>query len=66
MNTELSNTHVRAISYTLNALSLIRKEPTATGSIVCPKCGGKLFYNKSSNGHTAGKCETQDCLTWIQ
>ena len=35
--------------------------------IKCPSCGGKLYMHKNSyNGHVWGRCETENCLTWMQ
>jgi len=37
------------------------------GTIECPRCGGVLHYAVvPSNGHMRGKCETDNCLQWIQ
>lgn len=37
------------------------------GVEVCPVCGGKLHMTHSSfNGHVWGKCETDDCLSWME
>lgn len=37
------------------------------GIIECPKCKGKLHYSISSyNNHVWGKCETENCLAWMQ
>lgn len=37
------------------------------GTVVCPVCEGTLHMTVSSyNGHTSGKCETADCLNWIE
>lgn len=33
----------------------------------CPVCGGKLHMSISSyNGHVHGKCETANCLYWME
>ena len=33
----------------------------------CPVCLGKLHLSHSaSNGHVWGKCETKDCVSWIE
>lgn len=38
-----------------------------SGVVECPVCKGKLSLGVSSyNGHTRGKCETKDCLAWIE
>lgn len=37
------------------------------GVEVCPICDGKLHLSHSSlNGHVWGKCETDDCVSWIE
>lgn len=39
----------------------------ARGHIICPKCGKNLYYTVAAlNGHTWGKCETKDCLSWME
>jgi hypothetical protein len=38
-----------------------------TGIEICPICGGKLHMSHVAyNGHTAGKCETVDCVAWLE
>jgi hypothetical protein len=38
-----------------------------TGTEVCPVCGNKLHLRHSGyNGHMMGKCETQNCINWIE
>lgn len=33
----------------------------------CPECAGKLHIKHiSSNGHTRGCCETENCLSWME
>jgi hypothetical protein len=35
--------------------------------IECPACKGKLHLSQSSyNGHVHGKCETPDCVAWME
>ncbi|HKI74989.1 MAG TPA: hypothetical protein VJ998_10110 [Pseudomonadales bacterium] len=35
--------------------------------IECPACGGKLHLAQAaSNGHVWGKCETADCVSWME
>lgn len=37
------------------------------GVMECPVCSGKLHYSKSDyNGHIHGKCETAECLSWME
>lgn len=37
------------------------------GVETCPACGGRLHMTHSAyNGHVWGRCETEDCLSWIE
>lgn len=37
------------------------------GVEVCPVCGGKLHMSHAAvNGHVWGRCETKDCLSWME
>ncbi len=55
-----------SIVYIIQALSVISEIPENAGTIKCPKCGKQLRYTRAVNGHVWGKCETQDCLNWVQ
>lgn len=34
---------------------------------VCPVCGGRLHMTHAAyNGHVWGKCETENCLSWME
>lgn len=36
-------------------------------TIECPVCHGRLDLSQSSyNGHVYGKCETPDCVSWME
>ena len=48
------------------ALAKIAELKENSGIIECPKCKGKLRYTRHSNGHVWGKCETENCLSWLQ
>jgi hypothetical protein len=37
------------------------------GSVECPTCGKRLGFSvASSNGHIHARCETPDCLAWME
>lgn len=36
------------------------------GVIECPVCKGRLHWSIASNGHCHGKCETPDCVSWME
>lgn len=57
------------------AASVIKKWRTWTKTnkvgktevIECPACKGRLLLSQSAyNGHVHGKCETEDCLSWME
>lgn len=59
------------LQHILAAMALIKpfrkRGQSTTGTIECPKCKGILDYGIAGyNGHTRGKCRTEQCLTWIQ
>ena len=37
------------------------------GVIECPACKGRLHLSQAAyNGHVWGKCETKDCVSWME
>jgi len=44
------------------------KEPIGKAGVIdCPVCKGKLHLSQAAcNGHVHGKCETKDCLSWME
>lgn len=37
------------------------------GTVECPVCNGKLHLRQSArNGHVHGKCETVNCVEWME
>jgi len=44
------------------------KLPIGKSEIIkCPVCGGKLHLSQAAcNGHIHGRCETKDCLQWME
>lgn len=34
--------------------------------ISCPSCGGKLHLSISGRGQVRGRCETLDCVSWVE
>lgn len=49
---------------TIQALIMAKETKLSMGSIECPKCKGVLSFRKAKNDHTAGKCNTENCLSW--
>ena len=45
-----------------------KKEPIGKSETVeCPICKGKLHLSQAAcNGHVHGKCETKDCVSWME
>jgi hypothetical protein len=57
----------RALSPVEVALEAIRALPGDRGEINCPTCRGRLHWSRAAeNGHVWGRCETEDCVSWIQ
>ncbi|MFW9871898.1 MAG: hypothetical protein ACFFG0_02270 [Candidatus Thorarchaeota archaeon] len=50
----------------VKAFEFIKINKEMSGKIICPLCGKELTYQKHSNGHIWGKCETKNCLNWVQ
>ena len=43
------------------------KGQDANGTIPCPICAGNLHWRISAyNGHIWGRCETLDCVSWME
>jgi hypothetical protein len=62
--------HVKQFMTTIPLISRIKKEHKGKnwkGIEKCPVCEGKLHMTHSSyNGHVWGKCETENCLNWLE
>ena len=58
------------LKYMFEALAEIKKQAPKKcdcgGFIKCPQCGKRLKWSMSGiNGHVWGKCETENCLSWM-
>jgi len=44
------------------------KEPIGKAEVIeCPECKGRLHLSQSlHNGHVHGKCETENCVAWME
>lgn len=55
---------------TLPLISQIKEEHHGTnwaGVVVCPICSGNLHLSHAAcNGHVHGKCETDDCVSFME
>ena len=49
-------------------IAMATEKKMHSGVIDCPKCGGdRLHWSRArSNGHVHARCETNDCLGWIE
>ncbi len=46
---------------------LVGKQRGVSGRLDCPNCGKGLRYSvAASNGHKSGRCETKDCVNFIE
>lgn len=54
----------------MTSIAPLRKEHKGkgyAGIIECPACKGKLHLTISAyNGHAHGRCETPDCVNWME
>jgi len=61
---------VRNFEASLPLIGRVKKEHHGQdwqGVEECPICKGKLHIRHANyNGHTHGKCETADCLNWME
>ena len=60
-----------AMKRTVKAFAAIKEDAKGrrgvNGRIDCPNCNGKLSYSIASvNGHVWAKCETADCVAFMQ
>lgn len=64
------NAHMKKIEAALEIVAPIRKEHRGknwSGTLECPVCKGKLHVRHAGyNGHVWAKCETEDCVSWIE
>ena len=44
----------------------IIKTKLAHGTVLCPKCGAQIAFTVAGNGHVHARCETQDCIAWME
>ncbi len=66
----LMEQHIKEMTDLNPILLKIKKEHKGKGHqcvIECPRCKGKLHLSHAaSNGHIWGKCETEDCMAWME
>lgn len=68
---EESRAHLEKVMAGLSAAAKWRVKPKPKedrqGVVECPVCKGNLHLSQSSyNGHVWGKCETPQCVTWME
>lgn len=65
-----SKEHMAKLTLVMHAIVPWRKANkgrSATEIIACPACKGALHLSISSyNGHVHGRCETTDCVSWME
>lgn len=60
---------LRMMSVVMPAVDAWRKKlPIGKAEIIeCPECKGRLHLSQAAyNGHVWAKCETKDCVAWIE
>lgn len=67
---EWSASRMRRLFKVLEAIAPWRKENkgrSASTIMTCPICEGRLHLSIAAyNGHVHGKCETEDCVAWME
>ena len=62
--------HMDKMRLVMEGIAPLRKEHKGkgyAGIIECPACKGKLHLSISSyNGHAHGRCETSNCVNWME
>lgn len=62
--------HMTKMALALEIIDAIRKEQKGKnwrGVLECPNCKGKLHVSHAAcNGHVHAKCETEDCVAWME
>ena len=62
--------HMDKMRVVMTGIAPLRKEHKGkgyAGIIECPACKGKLHLRIAAcNGHAHGRCETPDCVNWIE
>lgn len=41
-----------------------KPDAPVSGRIDCPKCGSRLNFTVTANGHTSGRCVAAACIRW--
>lgn len=64
------NDHMAKMELALRVIAPIRKEQKGrnwSGVIECPCCKGRLHVSHAAcNGHVHARCETEDCVSWME
>jgi hypothetical protein len=56
-----------SIGVIINKVKSEHKKKDWSGILECPICKKKLYVSHAAiNGHTRGKCETENCINWIE
>ena len=62
--------HMEKMRLAFKIVAAIKKEHRGKGwqgIVECPACNGNLRLSHTAlNGHVWGKCETKDCLSWME
>lgn len=66
-----SDAHMKKAMAAIRVASAWRVKPKPAADraevVACPVCNGRLHLSQSAyNGHVHGKCETPDCVSWME
>lgn len=54
--------------HALEAMNHVHSLADGKGTVVCPRCGGSIYYEKRLRGElewSRAKCETEECVAWL-
>ena len=64
------NAHIDKMKKAFAVIAQVKKAQKGkswNGTVQCPVCGGKLHMTHAAcNGHVWGRCETKDCVAWME
>ena len=64
---ESSTTRFAKVTPLIAKIKREHKGESWQGIEACPVCNGKLHLSHAAyNGHVHGRCETNDCLAWME
>lgn len=59
--------HLQVVLPAIKKIKVDYKGQNTSGTIQCPVCKGQLHWvHHAINGHVYGRCDTRDCVHWME